>query len=129
MKSFRLWLLLLLAVLLPVRGALAVAMQCPAPGSQVQATAQAAVEPSMAHGDHDAHASHASHDHSGEAAHDHAAASDKCNLCAASCSAPALVGVPITSTDPRPVATVFTHPAALPQSFVSDGQERPPRTI
>ena len=131
-KTFRLWLLLLLAVLLPVRGALAVAMQC-SPDSQVQAQAPHAHHSDEQHASRDGQAHHqlegAVHDHSDAAGHDHAGATDKCNLCAASCSATALVSASMTLVAPQSVSAVFSHIHAPPPSFIPDGQERPPRTI
>lgn len=133
MKSLRLWLLLLLAVLLPVRGAHAVAMHCASTGAAVQIEARL-----VEHGNHDhASADHhgqqhhdaAAHGHSGGGSHDHAGLADKCNLCSASCSAPALVSGPVTVAEPQPVSAVFPHLYAPPPSFIPDGQERPPRSI
>lgn len=74
----------------------------------------------------------AAHDHGGTGhhdGHDHGAV-DKCNMCSAFCSL-----TPLASDAPR-----MPEPAALPSvkfpdfstpapSFLSDGQERPPRTI
>lgn len=130
-KSIRIWLLLLLAVLLPIRSALAVAMPCAALGDAGQVQAQVAEH---THGDplpqagpphHEASA----HDHPDAAIHEHGAAADKCNICFASCSASGLVGGPMTLAEPQPVAAVFPHLYAPPPSFLSDGQERPPRSI
>ena len=141
-KLFRAWLLVLLAVLLPVRGAMAVAMGCAPSGTPLPS------QVTMVSGDDDHHGHHradAGHGHA-SVAHDHAspdhsaghdgpedhgkAHSDKCNLCSASCSATPLVrevaGVPELND---PTSTVFPSLAAPAPSFVSDGQERPPRTI
>lgn len=119
-KSWRIWLVLLLAVLLPVRGAVAGAMLCEAAGASTMAVTGA-----------DAHAGHhheAAAPTDAQGSHDHAA-SDRCNMCAAYCSltplasqAPA-VAEPVGLSDPG-----FREPAAPPPSFLSDGQERPPRT-
>lgn len=135
-KSLRVWLILLLAVLLPVRGALALAMQCSTPGTQVQVQAQLS-------GGHEHHAASLGHEHHHGAAadpavshddsdgtgHDHAGAADKCNLCAASCSATALVSASMTVAEQQSVSAVFPHLYAPPPSFVSDGLKRPPRSI
>ncbi len=126
-KIFRIWLLLLLALLLPIRGAMAAAMLCPGGSAGLQSELRLA----------DPHAGHAM-DHGaapvgdGAAHHgDHAAeAADKCNMCSAFCSL-----TPLASESPR-----LPEPEALPgikfpdlctpaPSFLSDGQERPPRTI
>jgi hypothetical protein len=142
-KSWRIWLLLLMAVLLPVRGAVAAAMLCPVAGSGAQielavvggSAGHAAVDDAMSHhraGGHD-HAS--GHNHAPEASadghpgHDHAAA-EGCNTCSAFCSlTPLLSNVPTLAEPVDPTAVRFPRLSAPPPSFVSDGQERPPRTI
>lgn len=136
MKSLRLWLILLLAVLLPLRGTLAAAMMCPVAGTGVQTEVQIAEEahdPGHAHshgasaGDHGAgHASQAVDHHDIASTGD---ASDKCNLCSAFCSVTGMVSGTATAAEPQSVATVFPHLYAPPPSFLSDGQERPPRSI
>ena len=141
-KLFRVWLLVLLAVLLPVRGAMAVAMACAPSGMPVssQASLVASHDDEHAHHGADAGHEHASVAHDQDSP-DHSAGhhgpkdhgkshSDKCNLCSASCSATPLVrdvaGVPELND---PASTVFPSLAAPAPSFLSDGQERPPRTI
>jgi hypothetical protein len=143
-KIWRTWLLVLLAVLLPVRGAVAAAMLCPISGSGVQlelATAgqsaghAAADHQALSH-DHSAVHDHASaHDHApdasgdGHAGHDHAA-SEACNACSAYCSlTPFVSNLPPLVEPLDPTAVKFADLAAPPPSFVSGGQERPPRTI
>jgi len=125
-KLLRLWLVVLLAVVLPVRGAMAAAMLCP-PGGAGPAGVS-----SMAHGAEDSHGGmdHADEDH-GHAAHDHGkVANDKCNLCASSCSSPSM---PSTSTGlgaPGALTSQsFPELSAPAPTFLSDGQERPPRTL
>lgn len=130
MKSVRVWLLLLLALLLPVRGAVAAAMLCPIAGSGVQtevhvsgehATHEAMHEPMHEH-EHDSSSAHA-------ADHDHGKAADRCNLCSAFCSLTPLVGsVPTVAAPIELAATAFPDFSAPPPSFLSDGQERPPRS-
>ena len=94
----------------------------------------AAMDDVMSHhsGGHD-HGS--GHDHvpdpSGDspAGHDHAA-SEGCNACAAYCALTPLLSSPPTLADPLdPTAVTFSDLCAPPPSFVSDGLERPPRTI
>ena len=126
MKILRLWLLVVLATLLPVRGAMAAAMLCPPAGVGTQSEMHAT------HGDAaDMHA-HAGHHHEAAAHHDEAPASghDKCNLCSAFCSITPLLsdmpGVPPPLDVPSATFPDFSAPAA---SFLSDGQERPPRTL
>lgn len=117
MKTLRLCILLLLAVLLPVRGAVAAAMMCPPTGSGSQ------------------HAMHGSGEHAGHhhelassAAHDHATG-DKCGLCAACCTAAPLVSsVPGLSVPSDLRAARFPAPLSQAPSFLSGGQERPPRS-
>ncbi|MGC3987848.1 MAG: hypothetical protein QM777_25725 [Pseudorhodoferax sp.] len=131
MKLLRIWLLVLLAVLLPVRGAMAAAMACPPPAS-------APVQQPGAHAGGHAHGSHghdaAGHAHAGDgAAADHAQAAgpaDKCNMCAASCATPPVpsaAGGLAAALDPA--SARFPDPPAPAPTFLSDGQERPPRTI
>jgi len=132
-KLVRLWFLLLLAVLLPIRGAVAAAMLC-AVGAGSPQTEWRAVEP-RAHADMDAvheHHEAADHAHTGSDHHDghDQGVADKCNMCSAFCAL-----TPLWSEAPR-----LPEPMALPSvgfpdlstpapSFVSDGQERPPRTL
>ncbi|WP_132570212.1 DUF2946 family protein [Roseateles saccharophilus] len=115
MKTIRLCFLLLLALLLPLRGAVAATMLCPVEGAGQQ-------------GMH-ASATHA-HAHAGTDHHDGHGSPDKCNMCSAFCAL-----TPLASDAPR-----LPEPAALPAvkfpefptpapSFLSDGQERPPRSF
>ena len=129
-KIVRIWFVVLLAALLPIRSAVAAAMLCPVSSSGMQSELRMhehsamheATDHAMAH-DHGA-----PHDH-GSDSHDHAA-SDRCNVCSAFCSATPLVSdVPTLVTPPDLAAVVFAELAAPPPSFVSEGQERPPRTI
>jgi len=149
-KTLRLCFLLLLAALLPLRGAVAAAMLCPPAG--VGTSAEAGVSTSaevlamgLATGhamDHHAAAdataaSHAdgshgpgSHDGSSQAhaSHDQGAP-DKCNLCAAFCSLTPMLGSPPTLPPSLPAATTaFPALSAPVPIFLSDGQDRPPRS-
>ena len=126
MKILRIWLLVLLAILLPVRGAIAAAAPC------VEMGHHAPVEPARMH-----HHMHASEVETGAAAstghavhhHDHAGA-DKCNLCSSCCST-----APLILTFAPTVAALDGQSADFPlvqapaPTFLSDGQERPPRSI
>lgn len=114
MKALRICLLLLLALLLPMRGAMAAAMLCPAAGPAHHGMGMQA-----AHA-HDGAGHHGEHDHG---------SSSKCTMCAAFCAL-----TPLMSDVPR-----LREPAALPAigfpdesppapSFVSGGQDRPPRS-
>ena len=143
MRTVRIWLLLLLAVLVPVRGAVAAAMLCPMPGAggQVKLTLQhqASLPAHHAMDEATADAGHASmQDHPG-AQHDHGAGHhehgtsnqpDKCNMCSAFCSLTPLVSTTLTVAPPLEIAHSAFPPLSAPApSFLSDGQERPPRSI
>jgi hypothetical protein len=111
LKFLRLCLLVLLAALLPCRGALATAMVC----------APAAPASHAAHGD--------GHDHAGhhEAAHEDA--TDTCNVCAASCAAtPLLPALPGVAAPHALTAARYPAVSAPAPSFLSGGPERPPRS-
>jgi hypothetical protein len=72
---------------------------------------------------------HASETGSGQPGDEHAA-SEACNACSAYCSlTPLLSNVPTLVEPLDPTAVKFNALSAPPPSFVSDGQERPPRTI
>jgi hypothetical protein len=155
-KILRACLLLLVAVLLPVRGVLAAAMVCPHAGGGLAAQV-AHVAASMhaggcpeagpaamqmpahphAHLHMDARVSMDAHGHAHAVfAHDHgphaqhpAAASHACTLCASCCFT-----VPLSPTFAPAVASLEAAAASLPPvhapapSFFSDGPERPPRS-
>jgi hypothetical protein len=124
-KLLRLSLILLLAVLLPVRGALAAAMLCapaPVPATSAQAHAEhghhgnaheAAATPAP---EHTAHGEHAGH--------------KACTQCAAFCSL-----TPLAETGRAPLDAVALPAASFPPlaapavRFERDGPERPPRTV
>lgn len=130
MNELRAVLLVLLVLALPMRGVMAMANLCP---PSAGATGEARTSPvSAGHVHADADAQHAVE--SGRAVaphhHDKAAATDTCSLCSACCSVP-----PVPSTAPAlPLlrdlaATAFPAYAVPAPSFLSDGQERPPRSI
>lgn len=131
MKLLRLWLLVVLAVLLPVRGVMAATMMCTPAGGPAH-TGMSVDEA----GQHD-HSSHrhsdqvfdpAQHDH-GKAVHGHAS-DDKCNVCSSTCSSPPLPSATAGIDEPRVLSAVsFPDLFAPAPTFQSDGQERPPRTI
>ena len=131
-KTARIWLLLLLALLLPIRGAMASAMLCQPMGGGTQSEMRL-----MKHLDavdeasHDAHHHHAQ-PHQEAHGHEHggASAEEKCNLCSAFCSAAPLLSSMPSVLQPQATAAVsFPDIAAPAPSFLSDGQERPPRSI
>ena len=136
MKAVRIGFLLLLAVLLPIRAGVAATMLCAVGNAGVQTELRLS-QPPMGHETMDhatAHDHAASHDHAGVSHHDDGehgqAASDKCNMCSAYCSLTPLAGTVPTLVEPLGLAAVerSDHTAPAP-SFVSGGQERPPRTI
>ena len=126
-RIYRIWLLVLLAVLIPVRGAVASAMLCPPAGTGASTEAQAHHHP--AHGaDHDhAAGADAGAADSGSGHHDHGTA-DKCNLCASYCSLTGLVSHSPSVPAQHLAAATFPGVNAPVPSFFSGGQERPPRT-
>jgi hypothetical protein len=114
-KTFRLFVLVLLAMLLPLRGVSAAALLCEQqPSSHTVASVH----------DHEL-AGASSDDHS---RHDHSDI-DKSRHCLSSCSAPLLMEMPSIAAPVAIGTTVFPHLAALAPTFLSDGQERPPRSI
>lgn len=140
-KHLRIFILVLLAVLLPIRGAVAASMLCPegegAPttqrvaeqghhGMQAGEAMQATPE---SHADHATAHAHTSTD----AADDNACSSDHastCHLCASGCCMVSMVGFA------RPLGqlglpSVVKFPAlnAATLAFQSGGQDRPPRTF
>jgi hypothetical protein len=123
-KTARVLLLLLLAALLPIRGAMAAAMLCPMTGQQaLQAVATVAHEQmdhAMAHGD-------AAGEHHGAP---DVASTDKCTMCAAFCSLTSLPSdSPRLAEPPLLAAMKFPDLSTPAPSFLSGGQERPPRTL
>ncbi len=149
MKILRFWLLMLLAVLLPIRGAVSAAMMCPPAGVGTQSEVRGMNHPmghsSVHHGEpamagHHDHAAHDHGSHGNPATVDAAGADDqgtgptgsvdKCNVCSAFCSVTPLVSSALTVLEPLASApTVFPALSAPVPAFLSDGQDRPPRSI
>ena len=137
-RTARLWLLIVLSVLLPVRAAVAAAMLCPVGSSGMQSELRVhpagheAMDHALAHepasGHHDP-----SHDHAAAADHEHAkghGASDHCNACSAYCSmTPLLSEVASLPIPLDPPGIKFPDLSSPAPTFLSDGQERPPRSI
>lgn len=118
LKTFRIWFLLLLAVLLPIRGAVAGAMLCPAGSAGLQSELR--LDAHAAHHDHGAPSHHDEHDHG---------VADKCNMCTAFCSLTPLLSDTPKLPEPLALPAVrFPDISSPAPSFLSDGQERPPRT-
>jgi len=131
-KTLRICLLLLLVAMLPLRGALAAAMMCPPTGTGT--THHASPGPVHPH-DHHAMTAAASHDHAGHAhpttEHgDHGSSgAQSCNLCCDFCSVTPIIASLPTVPAPSDLGTIqFPDPCAPAPSFLSDGQERPPRS-
>ena len=132
-KKLRIWLLVLLAILLPVRGAVAASMLCEEPGA-LTSTASHSHQPAQGHT-----SAHDDVQPAQDVTHDDTLASygkslggvDACNLCVVYCgSVTALVSQVLTVLAPVDLAsTPITVFATAAPSFVPDGPERPPRTI
>ena len=125
MKTVRILLLVLLAMLLPFRGALAEVAHCVGtPNEQLRAEVTDHGHPHNAdHALADDERDFDNHDHSSSVA-------DKCNFCTASCSTTASMNALPNVAAPMALAAA-TFPAlnASPPSHLSEGQERPPRSI
>lgn len=143
MKIFRAFIVILLAVLLPIRGAVAAAMLCPG-GSAANSIVVA--------GDDGAHALHAAalappchgaghgHSHSGSPGGEHAAAADlpadpaadahatACPFCAGGCCVtPLAFAPPAVERSPLSHTAVFPPLTARVTAHCPDGQDRPPQ--
>lgn len=151
-KSLRIFLLVLLALLLPVRGAVAATMVCATAGQAGGLAASAAHGPLGLHTDgagpaagHLQHAVHAASDHPVQHLHAGAAdgamdgavdgasegaGSDSCPICASGCGLTALLtAVPCTVGEPLAAQAPFPGVAVPALDFQLDGLDRPPRTI
>ena len=129
MKLLRICLLVLLATLLPIRGAMAAAMLCPPAGVGAHGEMRL-MEHDLAGHDHidDAHAHH-QHDDGKQDGHGKSA-EDKCNLCSALCSLTPMLSETVGIQEPRDFIDASFPVLSVPApSFLSDGEERPPRSI
>jgi hypothetical protein len=132
-KILRICLLVWLAVLLPIRGVVAATMLCPPSDAMPHGAAMSAADHHAHHASMqtmpgDASATH-DHPHAAPAAHE-ANGPDQCSLCCDFCSATPMPGGHVPSLAPSLDAArvTFPHLSAPAPSFVSDGQERPPRS-
>jgi hypothetical protein len=136
-KKLRVVILVLLALLLPIRGAVAAAMLCPGDGSapsSAVAVEQVHVAMPVEHGLDEERATAHHHSSDGAASDHDASVSDghptACQLCASGCCL-----TPLAFAPPSVQARVLTTSAVsraltlnIPD-FESGGQDRPPRTI
>lgn len=135
MKHLRVWLLLLLMVVLPVRGAMAAAMLClPQDGALNQKVMVQHHDGELSNVHDHAQHGHGQHAHADghQAGQDEDVASataDDCNLCAVLCSLTPLASTAPDLRHPWARAALNPAPSAPAPNFVSDGEERPPRTI
>jgi hypothetical protein len=124
-RTVRIWLILLLAALIPMRGAVAAAMLClPAAGGE-----PAAVH-AHEHAHHEAMSAEPDAGLAHEGGHHQGGASGGCTLCSACCSSASLLSaLPVVAAPPGLVTTSLPDLSAPAPTFLSDGQERPPRSI
>ena len=129
MRFFRLFIVALLAVLLPIRGALAAVAVCD-DGNVNTGTTEQVLHNHVGHeqaGDGSPADMSQDHGNGMDAKHDSvshvAKCATSCSLTPLATNAPTLVGSVALATMPFPAYT------ALVPSFISDGQERPPRTF
>ena len=121
MKSLRIFVIVLLAMLLPLRAVSAAAVTC---GPQAASHTQTVVMPH----DHQMHNSGAAQDDASQV-HDHEGF-DKTRHCVSSCSAaPLMSALPSVAAPTTASSTVFPRYAAPAPTFQSGGQDRPPRSI
>ena len=133
MKTVRLLLLVLLALVLPFRGALANVAHCAGGASEFEHSVPLVHDHGADHAQQVV-AHHEVHDHAGaqgDGGKASASASvDKCKFCTASCSAtPCMSAAPTVATPAVVADAAFPPVLAPPPSHPSDGQERPPRSI
>jgi hypothetical protein len=138
MKTLRAAFLVLLALLLPLRGAVAGALDCPQGGAPGVATAAHADHTMHAELHNGPHAMHALNSQDGATHHDHAdvqAAAEPghgtgCHLCASACSLTPMPLGAMPALAPSALLGSLRYPplAAPAPIFESDTQDRPPRT-
>ena len=152
MKNLRVSILVLLAMLLPIRGVIAAAMLCPGDGSGLSSAVAVAVAvavervhvamsamsavPAMPgeHGVHGEQATAHHHPSDGDAPDHDTSVPDghptACQVCASGCCLTPLAFAP-PSVQVKVLTTSAVYPALtldIPD-FASGGQDRPPRTI
>ena len=128
--------MILLALLMPLRAAVAGAMLCPTGGAAVSHQQHPAMDddpvPAHAHHEgmhHDGMSHPSGHQDPAEPSPTSHAHDGGCNLCASFCS---MTPMPSTAPtiEPSTLAATLSFPAlhAPAPSFQSDGQDRPPRS-
>ena len=132
MKNSRILLILLMALILPVKGAMAAAGMFCHSGSTSSHDARTsehhAVDHGQSHHHHHGDGNEPSEPRTGDGMPSPTLAS--CTVCSAVCSSPPLPAAPIVLLSPPSTAGESFPPVAVPRtSAVIGGLERPPRTI
>jgi hypothetical protein len=134
-NHFRIFILVLLAILLPIRGAMAATMLCPDGEGPSSAAVVAEHGHDETEAEHGVHADHSSPHHhaSGDASNDDSSSGEhpaNCHFCASGCCMASIVGTVPSLGQPGLTSSVaFPALTAPVPAFQSDGQDRPPRTI
>jgi hypothetical protein len=133
LRTVRILFVIFLALLIPIRGAVAGAMLCPAGGAPAAASSHmqhpAAHDGAMAlHHDDSAHHDHAHHDQAQQSP-PHTSHNTGCNLCTAFCSMTPMPSAAPT-IEPSTLSATLSFPSlqAPAPSFQSGGPDRPPRS-
>ena len=136
MNYLRTFILVLLAVLLPIRGAVAAAMLCPGEAVTIGTVAVAEHEHHDMHAGPDIDAHHTvAHDHH---SHGHASIDSSsgthppaCQFCAGGgcCVTPLAFSPPAVASPMLIASAVFPALTTRITVYYPDGQDRPPRTI
>jgi hypothetical protein len=140
-RQFRIFILVLMTMVLPFRGAVAATMLCAERVAQITAGPATAHEHHGTHGGHDMHHSHgeagnvaSDHHHPDLAGSDddsaHGGHTNTCNSCASGCCMASVIGTVPTVARPHLTSLVSFPALASPiAAFQSGGQDRPPRTL
>ncbi|MDE2398155.1 MAG: hypothetical protein KGL43_01245 [Burkholderiales bacterium] len=118
--------------MLPLRGVMASALLCPPTAGAAQHAHASHASDGGLHDSLGDSAPHHAQGDSGAGAHHHDGASgpDTCKLCSVCCSAPPLPSAVLSVPPPHALAAAgFPAVGACASSFLSDGQDRPPRSI
>lgn len=131
-RRFRIALVWILTMVIPVYGMASVSMLLCSPAGRIAPPASAAHDGSM-HGSH-AQAEQPAHHGNDQAAADETAtvphhAGQKCSACASCCSGAALPSAIVALTSPTHAGAEFPPPLAEVRELVMPGPERPPRVF